>query len=63
MSDQDGDLLQENLELGESYFNYDLLMKDIPKLHIEPHVGKDNTLYGDLFLYNPPFLILFEMPE
>lgn len=34
MSDQNNasDLLQENIELGESYFNFDLLMKDMPKL-------------------------------
>jgi hypothetical protein len=63
MSDRDGDLLLENLELGESYYNYDLLMKDIPKLNIDPYVAKNGTLCGSQFVYNPPFLILFEMPE
>lgn len=29
------DNLQETLDFGDSYYNYDCLMKDIPKLNVE----------------------------
>ena len=55
LSDQD--LLQDEMQLQEGYFNFDLLVKDIPKLHV------DTTQIGDDYcLYNPPFLVLYDKP-
>jgi hypothetical protein len=51
------DNLQETLDFGDSYYNYDCLMKDIPKLNVE--LIKNNCPH----IYNPPFLCMFDMPD